>query len=274
MRIKAVRASARYAEAMISSLSLATSPTRAAYGKLLPREHGSWALAFEPVVLGLLAAFSVAGLWLSLAVAAAFLARRPWQLRAARAEARIALLVLALLGASGLLMAIQEGGVKIIAPLLTALPFGLLFLWYDTQRAVREAVPEIAGAAAFSCVPAALALCAGLPAASAWTLAVLVLVRAVPTVCVVRSYLRTRKERSASVGRALALGSSLISVALVALLVRAQLCPASGLFLAALLALRALWLLGPWAPDFSAKTVGIGECVLGVIYVGVLGATF
>jgi hypothetical protein len=274
MWIKAGRTTARYAGGMTSSTSLAAPSARADYGKLLPREHGSWALAFEPVVLGLLAAFSVAGLWLSLAVAAAFLARRPWQLRATRPEARVALVVLAFLGASGLLIAIAVSSLKIIAPLLIALPFGLVFLWYDTQRAAREAVPEIAGAAAFAYVSASLALCAGLPAVSAGALTVLMLVRAVPTVCVVRSYLRTRKERGSSFGRALALGSSFVAVALVALLVRAQLCPASALFLAALLALRALWLLGPWAPDFSAKTVGIGECVLGVAYVGVLGATF
>ena len=44
---------------------------------VLPKEHGSWSLALEPVALGLLAAPSVGGGWFALATLAAFLARRP-----------------------------------------------------------------------------------------------------------------------------------------------------------------------------------------------------
>jgi hypothetical protein len=44
---------------------------------VLPKEHGSWSLAIEPVVFGLIAAPSVAGGWFGLAVLAAFFARRP-----------------------------------------------------------------------------------------------------------------------------------------------------------------------------------------------------
>ncbi len=47
---------------------------------VLPREHGSWSLALEPVALGLLVAPTRAGGWLALAAAAAFLARRPLKL--------------------------------------------------------------------------------------------------------------------------------------------------------------------------------------------------
>jgi hypothetical protein len=52
------------------------SPPRA-WRTMLPREHGSWSLAAEPLVLGLIAAPSPAGLALALAAMAAFLARRP-----------------------------------------------------------------------------------------------------------------------------------------------------------------------------------------------------
>lgn len=47
---------------------------------VLPREHGSWSLALEPLALGLLVAPTRAGAWLALAGAAAFLSRRPLKL--------------------------------------------------------------------------------------------------------------------------------------------------------------------------------------------------
>jgi hypothetical protein len=47
---------------------------------VLPREHGSWSLALEPVALGLLVAPSRAGMWLALAVLAGFFTRRPLKL--------------------------------------------------------------------------------------------------------------------------------------------------------------------------------------------------
>ncbi len=46
----------------------------------MPREHGSWSLALEPVALGLLVAPSHAGAWLALAVGAGFFTRRPLKL--------------------------------------------------------------------------------------------------------------------------------------------------------------------------------------------------
>lgn len=246
----------------------------AAWRKLLPREHGSWALAFEPVALGLLAAYSVAGLALSLAVAAAFLARRPWQLTDERPEARTALAVLLLFGACSLLIALRLAGIEIALPLLAALPAGLVFIWYDSQHAARDAVPEIAGAFAFACVPAALALCAGLPADRAWTLTALMLARAVPTVCVVRAYVRCRKGRAGRGARVIGLATSFAALIAIIALFRLGLCGIAAPIFIALLAARAVWLLGPWSPDFSAKRIGLIECALGVAGVLALGATF
>ena len=59
------------------------SPRPSLRALLLPREHGSWSLALEPLALGLIAAPSWPGAALALAALALFFARRPWQ--AARA---------------------------------------------------------------------------------------------------------------------------------------------------------------------------------------------
>ncbi|MBA3850149.1 MAG: hypothetical protein C0502_09165, partial [Opitutus sp.] len=134
---------------------------------VLPREHGSWSLAFEPVALGLLVAFSSAGAWLALAAAAGFFVRRPLKLaatlpsadprRAAAVRwtllfAALALAALALAAAdpgafgankqqglppsslgngAGLGAIAQHGGWGALWPLLLALPGGAAFLWFD-----------------------------------------------------------------------------------------------------------------------------------------------
>ena len=113
---------------------------------LLPKEHGSWSLAFEPVVLGLLVAPSVAGVALALAASAGFFLRRPLKLavtapaddprrRPARRWAAVLMFGagLALAGAAAL------GNVGALWPLAMAAPCGLLFLWFDLRQAMREA---------------------------------------------------------------------------------------------------------------------------------------
>jgi hypothetical protein len=61
--------------AAVSAPSLRpTSPWR---DVVLPREHGSWSLALEPLALGLLVAPSAPGGCLAVATLAGFLARRP-----------------------------------------------------------------------------------------------------------------------------------------------------------------------------------------------------
>ena len=47
---------------------------------MLPKEHGSWSLALEPVALGLLVAPSAAGAALAAAAVSGFFLRRPWKL--------------------------------------------------------------------------------------------------------------------------------------------------------------------------------------------------
>ena len=53
---------------------------RAAAQLTLPKEHGSWSLALEPVAFGLLVAPSAAGAALALAAVSGFFLRRPLKL--------------------------------------------------------------------------------------------------------------------------------------------------------------------------------------------------
>lgn len=251
-------------------------PVRPATPVFLPKEHGSWSLALEPLALGLLIAPSWAGGALAAAALAGFFARRP--LKAAldladsprREVARRALGLLAGLAAVGLAEVLVLAPWTAFWPLLPTAVLGAVFAWFDAQGESRAAAAEVAGSAAFACLPAALAVLAGLPATVALALAVLALARSVPTVLVVRTCLRLAKGALAA--RTVPLQVSALALVASWILVAREAAPAVAGLLASLLFLRSLWLLGPWAPAWPAKRLGLLEAVLGLLYVVLMAA--
>jgi hypothetical protein len=241
------------------------------WNAMAPREHGSWSLAFEPVIFGLMAAPSAAGASLAGAVVAAFFARRPLRLvwRAENAKERAAavgpLVALGALATVALGAAVWWGGLAWLGWLLPAAAAGAVFLYFDLQAAGREGVAEVAGAAAFACVPAAMAAAAGWEFAAAGALAVAMLGRAVPAVLTVRACLRAAKTGRRQAGAALVT----TGVALVAgfALVRGGLAPTAAAVLLVLLALRTGALLVWPRPVCRARTLGMIETVLGIGFV-------
>ncbi len=164
--------------------------------------------------------------------------------------------------------AVWWGGIAWLGWLLPAAAAGAVFLYFDLQAAGREGVAEVAGAAAFAWVPAAMAAVAGWEFAAAGALAVAMLGRAVPAVLTVRACLRAARTGRRQPGAALVT----TGVALVAglALVRGGLAPTAAGALLVLLALRTGALLVWPRPVWRARTLGMIETVLGVGFV--LGA--
>jgi hypothetical protein len=254
---------------------------------VVPREHGSWSLALEPVALGLLVAPSCAGAWLALAVVAGFFTRRPLKLALtlpatdARRDAAwrwtilfaaVAIASLFASGSLGMWRNTPHSSFVQLWPLLLAVPFGAAFLWFDLRGEMREAEAELAGSAAFALVPAAFATLASWSAAPALGLAVLMLARSIPTVLTVRTYLRLAKGKSASVWSAL-LGAAAFLIAVIALAAFSCVPLLASAFVALLVARSALFL-SPFAPAWSAKRVGMLEAVLGLTYLAGLAAAY
>lgn len=241
----------------------------------LPKEHGSWSLAFEPVLLGLLLAPSWAGAAFATAVAAGFFARRPLKavfvaLSATDRRATRAVLALwAALALVGLVEAAILGGLRPLWPVVLIVPFGLFFARYDALNQARATVAELAGSAAFSVVPAVMALLAGQTVLAALVLVVLALARGTPAVLAVRSYLRSAKGGPPRPWPAL-IASGLACAALVAL-TGAGLLPGTAVVLGFLLFARTIWLAGPWRPVWPARRIGQLEAGLGVLYIALLG---
>lgn len=168
----------------------------------LPSEHGGWSLTLEPVLLGLLVAWSWPGLALGAVAMLAFLARTPlklvlvdrWRGRwlprtrvaagvaAAELVALAALLALAVLAADG----------RFWLPLVVAAPLVCVELWFDMRSRSRRLLPELAGTVGIGSVAAAIALADGAETAMAIGLWVVVASRAAAAI----PYARTQVFRT------------------------------------------------------------------------------
>ena len=237
----------------------------------LPKEHGSWSLALEPLAFGLIAAPSAGGAWLALAVVGAFFARRPLRLlwRDASPERRTATRgVLVVCGALIFFSAsavVATNGVAWLVWLIPSVIAAAVFAGFDLRNAAREGAAEVAGAAAFSLLPAAMGILAGCGPWEAAALAVMMCGRAVPTVLTVRAALRAAKtgERDS----APALFSAVAAVAAGTAFVLAGHAGWAGPAALGVLAIRTFGMLVFPRPALRASTIGMIEAGLGLSFV-------
>lgn len=143
----------------------------------VPTEHGGWGLTLEPVLLGLLIAFSWSGLAIGVAAFVAFLVRTPLKLavvdhRRHRSlpRTRLATFVaageLSLLGLLGMAAIWSAGGAWVV-PVIIAGPLVAVELWFDVRSRSRRLTPELAGAVGITAVAASITLAGG----GSWRLA-------------------------------------------------------------------------------------------------------
>jgi hypothetical protein len=242
---------------------------------LLPTEHGGWAFLMEPILLGLLVAFSRAGLAISLAAVAAFLARQPLRLfmldrahgrrhaRTALAERVFAACVL--VGALALAAAGLLAQRAFLLPLGLAAPLAALSVALDLARRSRAAAAEVGGAVALGAVAAAIAVAGGWRLGPALGLWGILAARALPTVLYVRA--RVRLDRAEAPGVALPLAAHLIAIAAIALLALRALAPWAAVGALGMLAVRCAFGLSPVRPVMSTRRLGVSELVFGLMTV-------
>ena len=240
----------------------------------LPKEHGSWSLALEPVLFGLLVAPSLAGGALAVSAAAAFFLRRPakavW--RTPHRAAWIAVVLLGICAVVGMGKAILLAGWSPLLFLLPALPLAALFLHWDRQNESRATHAELAACGIFALLPAVMAAQAGRPVVVAVTLGSIMLARSLPTVLIIRTYLRRRKGSPA--GSTPAVVATMITVGLIIAFAFAGQSPWTAVAFVLIAALRLALLVPAWQPDWPAKRIGIAEAVFGLGYVLLIAVAF
>lgn len=171
----------------------------------IPTEHGGWSFLFEPIVGGLLIAFSVGGLWISFLILGAFLCRQPLKVLVAdrigmrvRERAKVAILFLLIYASVftiGILGTVVSTGWEPLLPFGLVLPLVAFQIFNDVSRRGRQLLPEVSGAVSISASAAAIAMAGG----QTWFLAVslwLVFVaRSIPSILYVRNRLLLEKGK-------------------------------------------------------------------------------
>lgn len=241
----------------------------------VPSEHGGWGLTLEPVLLGLLVAFSWPGLAIGVAAMLAFLVRTPLKLalvdrRRQRSLPRtrlawqVAGTELALIAVLALL-AVAGSGWRWLIPVLAALPLVAVELWYDIRSRGRRLAPELAGAIGICAVAAAIAVAGGVSARLAVALWVILAARAVASIPFVRTLLARLHGRTTSVATSDTAQAAGILAALVAIAIDTRvLAGAMAVVAIALVQLR--WVRGPVPP---MKVAGVRQMLLGFAVVAV-----
>lgn len=239
----------------------------------LPAEHGGWGFLLEPVLLGLLVAPSVSGLWLSLAAVGIFLLHQPLKItlkdrlkgkRYARTVfAERFALGYALLAVSGLMLTLVNAQHHFWQPIILVLPFALVQTTYEIRNEGREWIPEISGALALGAIAPTIALSSGwhfLPAMLLW---VLLALRSVTSILYVRSRLRLEKSKAAQVS--VPLLAHIIALLLVGILAIAEETSLWSVIAISILTLRAFIGLSAFRKPRKARSIGFMEMGYGLL---------
>lgn len=240
----------------------------------LPTEHGSWGFLLEPIVAALAIAFSSGGVWISIMVIGAFLARRPLQVfisqrNAPAGEMRMAAIkfvaLFSLVAAIGLVGALLTSGLTVLIPLATALPVAVFQLYIESTTRGRQLVAELSGAMIMPTSAASIILADG----GSWPFAAAVwfffVARFVPSILYIRNRLNLEKGKASStIVPAVTHVVALVAVTILAMLGHLPMLviPAFALLLA-----RSVFGLSRYRKRVKAMKIGISEVVYGLVVV-------
>ena len=245
----------------------------------LPSEHGGWGLTCEPVLLGLLLAWSWPGLAIGVAALLAFLVRTPLKLLMVdrrrhrslprtRLAARVAAIELAALAGLGAL-AVSRAGWSWLVPVALALPLFGVELWFDIRSRGRRLVPELCGAVGIAATSAAIVLAGGGAARLAIGVWLILAARAVGSIPFVRTQIYRLHARPAPAAVSDAFQGVGMLIAVAAVLVEWPVVLGSGA-VAALAVAQLVWVRRPVPP---AKQLGLLQlgCGLGIVVATAIG---
>jgi len=244
----------------------------------VPSEHGGWGLTLEPVLLGLIAAWSWPGLLLGVIALLAFVARTPLKIvlvdrhrHRSLERTRLAARVLAVeIAVIAVLIAIVAASVPAATwvPLLVAAPLIAIELWFESRSHGRRLAPELTGAIGIGSVAAAIVIAGGGDAqlaAGAWAI---VAARAIASIPFVRVLIQRRHGHEVRSWRSDL--AQLVALALVGVVWKLGWVPPVAV--GAIVALVVAQLVGVRRDPPEVKTIGIAQTGLGVAIAVLSGA--
>lgn len=243
----------------------------------LPREHGAYGFTVEPLLLGLLTAYTPAGLFLALGTMLAFFAHQPIKIlfgknRVLRPAALFFLVFYLTLAGFFFVLFLSRTSLHGATPFYSALLLMTFYLILDLLHYSRRIFVEIMAPAAIGLIAVSIVLAAGWSDLKALGLGLLLAARFVATPFYVRARLRLEKKQTAENGAALF--SSGVSFLLIFFLTLMGITPWPGLLAVGILALRAFFGLSSYRKESTVKAVGMREFFYGQVLVWLSAAGY
>lgn len=239
----------------------------------MPIEHGGWGFTLEPVLLGLLVAYTPAAWELSAMALAVFLARRPFKLVATdvvrhrwlpRTTAAAGFAgFYGVLAAAGLIGALVTADERFLIAYVAAVPFALVALYADSRSRSRTLAAELAGSIAMGSTVTAIALADSWGVVDAFGLWLVLGARGVMTISLVRGQIRRVHAKPAGERRIYAVQAATILVMVIA----AALGAVPWLSIAAVGGIALLAYVSLTRPPVAAKVVGWTQIATGLVVV-------
>jgi hypothetical protein len=249
------------------------SQRRAIRSVALPSEHGGWGFLLEPVLLGLMAAGSGNGILLALAALGAFLIHQPLKIALKdRLKGQRALRTVwaerfavgyGLLAFVPFIIILQGVDFTFLIPLLFAIPFIVVQLFYDSRNKSRVLIPELSGAFALAMIAPSIAILGGWLLAPALVLWLLLIARSAPSILYVRARLKLEHDKPADPRPAWA--AHLVALFGVVILVFSNAAPRLAVAAMLMLSARAFVGLSKYRKPRRASMIGMQEMIYGFV---------
>lgn len=236
---------------------------------ILPREHGSYGLTFEPLTLALLASFSSSGLLLFFGAAAAFFAHPPARLLLSRQNNNHYALPFFMLygGLSAVLMSfyVYQTDWPLFAPLLSALVLMTLYLILEALSLGRKLYTEVMASVAVGLIALSIVLSGGWGWSQSLAFLILLYLRSVATTLYVHHRLLLEKKQLSSVAKAMFW--QILSAVMALVLWQSGSIPFLAMTAVFILSIRAVWGLSSKRKRATVRKIGMMEFAYGLLFV-------
>ncbi len=243
--------------------------------KMLPQSHGSWAFVLEPLALALWAAWSLDGLILAAGALFAFLAHQPLRILITHGYQKTVFIISAVVlttAAFFILYFIVNTDFSTNWRLFFAIFLLFVFFFMDLSGNAKSLIGELIVPLAIGIMAASIFLVEKQSVILSFAFLLVLLSRSLPTVFLVRTQIRTFKNKPYS--NIPPLRAHLISLLVILILIYFNLIPAGIVIAVILLFLRCCILLYPLKNKLSVKQIGILEFITGIIFVVICGIAY
>ena len=236
---------------------------------LLPKEHGAWALTFEPLSLALLIAPSLNGFILFFGAAFAFFAhpsaRNLLSKKSSGALPFFIFLATATPALIFLTLFILHTGRPVYAPLLLAIFFMACYLILEIFSFERELFTEIMASVSMGLIALSMVLSGGWPLIKSLSFLILLYSRTLGTTIYIHYRLLLLKKRTTSALTGIII-HAIDGLLLLFLLFKKDI-PLLGFLAATILIVRALWGMSPLMEKTTVRKLGFTEVFFGLQFI-------